>query len=247
LDLLAATSARLRVDVLGRPDPSGACCEVRRYSYQGPPGGAAPMRLGFFAGIHGDEPAPAQSLHRFLERLEADPEIARGYLLDLYPLCNPTGFRDGTRQSESGLDLNREFWRMSNQPEVQSLEHELLSRRFEGIIALHSDDTSDGVYGYVAGATLTELLIRPALQAASEVLPLNERELIDGFAACESIIRSGYAGVLRPHPEQRPFPFEIILETPQHAPEPLQEMALAQALVVVLREYRALQAYAADL
>lgn len=247
LDAWVPGVRRVTQRTLGRCDPSGAGCEIRRYTYEGLPGGDLPIRLGLFAGIHGDEPAPAQALVRFLPRLEEDPELGRGYTLVVYPLCNPTGFRDGTRHSAAGLDLNREFWRLSSQPEVQLLEHELREQRFDGIIALHSDDTSHGVYGYVAGATLTELLIRPALREASQVLPLDPRDLIDGFQAHDAIIRSGYEGVLRAPPEQQPHPFEIILETPQLAPEPLQEEAFLRALAVILREYRALQAFAANL
>jgi len=50
----------------------------------------------------------------------------RGYELHVYPLVNPTGYEDGTRHSRSGKDLNREFWRGSNEPEVALLEKEIL-------------------------------------------------------------------------------------------------------------------------
>ena len=47
---------------------------------------------------------------QFIKLLEAKPELAAGYYLSFYPVCNPTGFEDGTRHSRSGKDLNREFW-----------------------------------------------------------------------------------------------------------------------------------------
>jgi hypothetical protein len=59
--------------------------------------------------------------------------------------------------------LNREFWRNSSEPEVRLLEQELRNGHFHGLIQLHADDTSDGIYGFVRGHTLTENLLRPAL------------------------------------------------------------------------------------
>lgn len=220
---------------------------LRRYVYEGRPGGDVQVRLGIFAGIHGDEPAPSFALRRFILLLEDYPEVARGYRLHFYPVCNPSGFEDGTRHARSGLDLNREFWRESREVEVQQIERELREQSFDGIISLHSDDTSDGLYGFVAGATLTQHLLRPALREAARVLPVNEWPRIDGFHATEGIIWSGYEGVLRAPPEQRPHPFEIIFETPHAAPLLLQEQALLIALDVILREYRNLRAYAPNL
>ena len=116
-----------------------------------------------------------------------------------------------------------------------------------GSSSLHSDDTSDGLYGFVSGATLTELLIEPALKAASQILPRNASALIDGFSASDGIIREGYQGILRAPPQKGPHPFEIILETPSKAPQLLQERAFVAALQTILSEYRKVISYAADL
>ena len=111
------------------------------------------------------------------------------------------------------------------QPEIRLLESELCSHAFNGIISLHTDDTSHGVYGYAHGAVLTRHLLGPALASASEFLPLNQNGVIDGFDAREGIIRDGPEGVLRAPPGMKPRPFEVILETPHHAPQFLQEAA----------------------
>jgi protein MpaA len=69
------------------------------------------------------------------------------------------------------------------------LQAELVSRSFQGIISLHTDDTSDGFYGFAHGATLTKNLIEPALQAAEKfLLARNDRRIIDGFRARNGII-----------------------------------------------------------
>ena len=205
------------------------------------------MRIGIFAGIHGDEPASSFALLRFARLLEDNPQIARGYCLFLYPVCNPTGFLDNTRHNRNGKDLNRAFWRHSRQPEIRLLESELLAHAFNGIISLHTDDTSQGVYGYAHGPVLTRHLLAPALAAAGEFLPLNQDGVIDGFRARDAIIRECPEGVLRAPPGVKPPPIEITLETPQHAPQFLQEAALAVALRTLLDEYRAFIAYAQNL
>lgn len=188
--------------------------------------------------------SPCCALYRSLEE---KPEIARGYCLFLYPVCNPTGFEDDTRHNRGGKDLNREFWRNSRQPEVRLLESELLAHAFNGVISLHTDDTSDGVYGYAHGALHTRYLLGPALAAATEFLPMNQNGTIDGFRARDGIIREGYEGVLHAPPGIKPRPFEVTLETPHRAPQFLQEAALAVALCKILDEYRQFIAYAQNL
>ena len=205
------------------------------------------IRLGLFGGIHGDEPEGIHGLIRFLSLLEQKPALATGYCLFVYPVCNPTGFEDRTRTARSGKDLNREFWKGSAQPEVRLLESELVTHSFQGLISLHTDDSSHGFYGFARGATLTENLIEPALHAAEQFLPRNGDATIDGFRASNGIIRDSYPGVLTAPPKVSPRPFEIILETPQAAPNFLKEAAFVAALRVILTRYRELMAYAANL
>ncbi len=238
LDQLAASSANLIAKPAGRFEHAGESYEIPRYLFIGPKGGSEPIRIGIFAGLHGDEPEGVHALVQFVRLLETEPELATGYCLFLYPVCNPTGFEDGTRHARSGQDLNREFWRNSAEPEVRLLQAELVSHAFDGIIALHSDNTSNGFYGFGRGATLTQQLLRPALAAATELLPLNRGSRIDGFHAVDGLIRDCYAGALSTPPKVRPKPFEIILETPGQAPQYLQECALVVALRAILAEYR---------
>jgi hypothetical protein len=225
----------------------GEYYELPRYLFVGPRGGDTPIRIGIFAGIHGDEPEGVHAIVQFIKLLEAKPELAAGYYLSFYPVCNPTGFEDATRYSRNGKDLNREFWRNTAEPEVRLLQAELISRSFQGIISLHTDDTSDGFYGIVRGATLTKHLIEPALRAAEKLLPRDERSVIDGFAARNGIIRDTFDGILSAPPKVRPRPFEIILETPQSPPEYLKECAFVAALQTILLEYRKFIAYAPNL
>jgi hypothetical protein len=218
-----------------------------RYFYLGERGGGDVFRLGIFAAIHGDEPEGALALNRFVTLLERDPEIARGFALFLYPVCNPTGFEDGTRHARGGKDLNREFWKQSSQPEVRFLESEIYLHAFDGLVMLHSDNTSEGVYGYVNGSVLSESLLEPALRAAEKFLPRDRRPVIDGFPARDGIISRSFEGVLRSLPGLERPPFELTLETPQGAPLHLQVEAAAAALQTILQEYRPLRSFAQNI
>jgi hypothetical protein len=247
LEQIAMHSPNLVANHDARFEIQGEAYELPRYLFVGPKGGDTPLRVGVFAGIHGDEPEGAYAVIQFLKLLEARPELATGYCLSFYPACNPTGLEDGTRHSRRGRDLNREFWKNSAEPEVRLLQAELVSRSFHGIIALHTDDSSDGFYAIVRGATLTKHLIEPALQAAEKFLPRDERPVIDGYPARNGVIRDAYDGVLSAPPKVRPRPFEIILETPQTPPAYLKELSLVAALQSILTEYRKFIAYAPNL
>lgn len=244
---LARGSEELYEKTIAQFSREGMRFEIPRFTLLGPPGGGEPLRIGIFAAIHGDEPEGAIALVEFLRMLAADPEPARGYHIQAYPVCNPSGFVDGTRHSRAGLDLNREFWRGSREPEVNALEGELRSRRFHGIVSLHSDDTADGVYAFARGATITEGLVRPALAAAARHLPLADGPIIDGFEADDGVLRDCYPGILTSPEELRPTPFEVIFETPQKAPRQPQVDATLAALFSILEEYRVLMAMGGDL
>ncbi|WP_160164516.1 M14 family metallopeptidase [Pedosphaera parvula] len=247
LDQIAEGSTNVVKKSFGEFESQGKSYSLPRYVFMGPKGGGDTIRLGIFATIHGDEPEGALAITRFLSVLEKNPELAKGYCLFIYPICNPTGFEDNTRFSRNGKDLNREFWTDSPEPEVRWLETEVWTHAFDGIVTLHSDDTSDGMYGYASGAVLSENLLEPALREAEQFLPRNSQPEIDGFPAQNGIITQCFNGVLKaPHNLQRP-PFEITLETPQKAPLHRQVEALSIALQTILVEYRYLMAIAANI
>ena len=204
-------------------------------------------KFGIFAGLHGDEEAGVLAVQELVRWADTHPQELADFELHLYPVCNPTGCDQKTRHSRAGLDLNREFWNGSTEPEVIYLESELRREQFHGIVQLHSDDTSHGVYGFVRGSLLSEQLLKPALSRAAEFLPFNYNTMIDGFEADHGIIRVCYEGILSAPPEQRPRPLEIVFETPALAPLDQQVTATIEAVKAILAEYRTLQAYAADL
>jgi len=112
---------------------------------------------------------------------------------------------------------------------------------------LHSDDTSDGLYGCVNGAVLSEHLLEPALREAERFLPRNTQPTICGFPATNGIIYHTSNGVLQSVPGLKNPPFELTLESPQEAPLHRQVDALAAALQTILVEYRSLMAVAQNI
>lgn len=247
LESIAGESEGLLSKPVLLSDREGKPFWLPRYVFIGPQGGAEPIRVGLFAGIHGDEPEGVSGLIRFLTLLNAQPRLAKGFILFVYPICNPTGFEDHTRHARGGKDLNREFWKGSTEPEVVALESDIKEYQLQGMISLHADDTSEGFYGYARGPLYTRQLLEPALKAAEELLPRNRGLYIDGFKAREGVITDYFEGVLGAAPNIRRRPFEIILESPQQAPQFLQELAFAASLRAVLEEYRKFIAYAANL
>jgi hypothetical protein len=221
--------------------------EIERIRYMGPRAGHEPVRIAIFAGVHGDEPAGTAALRLFLKSLLEDPVRATGYELFAYPAVNPVGLERGTRENCAGLDLNREFWKGSRQPEVLIIENELSTHRFNGLIALHADDSCEGTYGYSHGNAMEDSLLRPALVAAEAVLPRDKRSSIDGFHAHEGIITDCFQGILAPPPGQHPRPFNLIFETPAGVPLDIQAAAHVAALDAILATYRGYISYAGDL
>ncbi len=221
--------------------------EIPRIRLAGPYAGHDPIRLALFAGLHGDEPAGCLALVWLAAALAEHPERIAGYELSIYPVVNPVGYERDVRFNGAGLDLNREFWSNSPEAEVRALEAELRAQRFDGIVTLHSDDTCEGVYGYTHGRTLNEALLAPALRAASEVLPPDARAKIDGFAAQGGLICDCFRGILSAPPDQKPQPFDVIFETPAHAPLDRQVAATLAAVESILTRYPAFIAYGQDL
>lgn len=205
------------------------------------------LKVGLFAGVHGDEPSGTLAAQELADWAQTNPPGLADYELHVYPMCNPSGCVARTRHSVTGRDLNREFWCESSEPEVQWLEGELRREKFDVIIALHEDDTSDGLYGFVSGALLSAHLLEPALAAAATILPRNEAPVIDGFSARRGIIREGYSGILSAPPDQRPHALEIVFETPGTAALPLQVNAAVIAVKTILTEYRQLLAVGQNL
>lgn len=204
------------------------------------------LRIGIFGLIHGDEEKVVAGVFDILKRAEHCADIFKGFQLFFYPLCNPTGYEDGTRETRRGRDINRHFWRHSVEPEVMLLEREISDRHFHGIVALHSDCDAQGIYGFAKGPTISKELLIPALSKAGEILPVSSDNVIDGFKVENGVIQEGYEGVLSAKGGCG-SPFEIVFETPGWESEAAQGRAAGAALEAILTNYRAMAAFASGI
>jgi len=85
LERIARDSRRLVGTSHAQVQIGGQDYSIPRYLYVGRQGGGDLQRIGIFATLHGDEPEGVLALGKFLQTLEARPEIAEGYALFIYP------------------------------------------------------------------------------------------------------------------------------------------------------------------
>src|SRR5215472_12477750 len=81
LDALAARSTGLIANHDASYELAGKTYQFPRYLLIGPRSGGDSIRVGLFAGIHGDEPEGVHALVRFIRLLEEQPEVTQGYCL----------------------------------------------------------------------------------------------------------------------------------------------------------------------
>ena len=190
----------------------------------------------------------APALLKLLQTLAAQPSLAAGYDLVVYPVCNPTGYEDDTRHNRRGADLNREFWRGSVHPEIGILEEELRTQSFDGIVALHADDTSDGIYGYAHDRLLNKKLLEPALRASERVLPAQPRRGDRRLRRVRGRHRRLFPGrAWRRRPSRNRGLLRSFLRRRPRSPLDKQAEAAHSALLAILATYRGFAAYAQDL
>jgi protein MpaA len=210
---------------------------LARYVFLASGAGDDPIRIGLFAGIHGDEPEGSMAVVEFLRRLQRRPERAEGYAIFAYPLCNPTGFEDDTHGTRMGHDLNHELWQGSRQPEVYFLEREIGVIGFHVLVSLHSGPVN-GVRIWSRSAIVRQHIVEPMTRAAEWYLPRAAGPSAGYCAAAEATGRSCHEGVLVSPFEVPSAPFEVVIETPKAVPEALQIEAAIAAVNALVETYR---------
>jgi hypothetical protein len=237
---LAEISDWLIAGSVGEVDTAQELFHIPRFIFMGPKGGGDTVRLALLAAIRGDDAQGAEAMISFLQQLESRPELAAGYHLYAYPICNPSGFAAGTRRNAAGQDLTAHFWRGSDQPEVYYLERELGVHCFQGVISLGSADIDNPRFFFNGGrnSILRSALASPAMLASRLFLadaPLQNTGSSDLVPAEP---KSDAAGFLTRTDELRPMPFEINFEIPRQAPRRTQVIWTVDALKSILDSYR---------
>ncbi len=214
--------------------------QLPRFIFMGPGGGGDTLRLGIFAGFYGNQSEGAEALIEFLQKLEFSPEIANGYHIYVYPVCNPTGFAAKSRYNFAGEDLTKHFWKGSSQPEVYYLEREIGVLQFHGAISVNIQDNFESFALEInRSAILSRTLAKPAIQATQRFLPGSNTLKADADVTGSS--PAFYAkDFLTAGRELEPVPFELHLGIPGRIPKPSQTHGTVSALTSILDTYRSL-------
>ena len=214
--------------------------QIPRFIFLGPTGGGDTIRLGIFAGLHGDDPEGATALVELLQELEVAPQTARGFHIYAYPICNPIGFAARTQSNAAGQDLAEQFWRGSSKPEVYYLERELGVLRFHGVISLQTQNHSGGFLVDTKSAVLNRALAQPAIQATQRFLPGSILKTESDIGSPRAPSKTSLPDFLTVTDELDPSPFELLVGIPKHAPQPSQIHGTVGALKSILDSYRSL-------
>ncbi len=145
------------------------------------------------AGIHGDEPAGPLAMLDLIER----DELPRDAWFWCCPCLNPTGFPRNTRESEEGIDLNRDYRQLRSaevQRHVAWLEHLPL---FDLTLCLHEDWEASGFYVYEVNPDHHPSLAEAMVEAVRGICPIDLAAEIDGREASGGIIRPNIDPALR--------------------------------------------------
>jgi murein peptide amidase A len=229
---IAENSDWLVAGAVGEFFASGTRFHIPRFIFMGPTGGGDTVRLGIFAGLQGDDRSGPEAVLTLLQQLESRPDLAKGYHIFVYPICNPSGFARGIRCNAAGHDLTSQFWNGSNQSEAYFLERELGVRRFHGIILLEAGDQPKPRFFFTGGKNST---LRNSL--ASTFVPADQI-----FVAEPNSNPATPKGFLTMTNELRPPPFEIDIEIPRTELRERQIMATVNALDSILDSYRSVLA-----
>lgn len=143
------------------------------------------------SGMHGDEPAAVEGLLRGLELIAREGDSLDASFT-IFPCDNPTGYELNTRENWQGLDLNREFQKLGQAPEIAIVEQELGKASYDLTFDLHEDIDTYGIYLYErvrhGGRPIAHEIIGRIRNAG---YPVDEDEWIEGMPASGGVIWPG--------------------------------------------------------
>jgi len=146
------------------------------------------------AGIHGDEPAPPWALLRLVQ--EGFFDACCSWFI--FPLLNPTGFTQRTRENFSMIDLNRDYKALHTTEVCAHVAWLKRQPRFDLVICAHEDWEATGFYLYELNLENRATLAHAILDAARTHSPIDQAAVIDGRESAEpGIIRPTIDPVLR--------------------------------------------------
>ena len=134
------------------------------------------------AGVHGDEPAPVESVIQFIE--ESHPE--NHVRLLVHPIFSPWGYVHNQRKNGSGRDLNRTK-SLILEPEQSLFFMSLINEQIDFFLTCHEDSWSRKIYAYAFGKQYSDLY-KDILKNAEKYMQININDRIDGLPASGGLI-----------------------------------------------------------
>ena len=186
---LASACGSIVADSIGTVPTSAGKLHIPRFVFLGPKGG--------------DEKEGAEIVASLFHDLAENEDLAKGYHIFAYPLCNPWAFATGSRLNKAGEDLTQHFWCGSKQVEAYYLERELGVRQFHGVISLHIHD-GEG-FGYSLNGPPSSVLHEALAQSALAAIA----------AGHDPSVVFTPPSFLSNTDELRPLPFEINWSVPR--------------------------------
>ena len=235
---LAENSDNLVGGTVGDFSVGGENIQIPRFIFLGPTGGGDTFRVAIFAAIDGGEAEGTEGLVAFLQELERFPQIARGFHIYAYPICNPVGFARTTSSKNPGEDLSGYFWKKSTRPEVYYLEREIGVLQFHGVIALSARDDGSKFVASTGSEILNQAVAGPAVRRAHLLLPTPQTREINPPRA---ELPEDHVDFLTATDELKTAPFELHIRIPRQVPHSNQIQGTVGALSSVLDSYRNLQ------
>ncbi len=135
------------------------------------------LRIMVLAGQHGNEPQPVYAVLNIMDKLTCEhPDYLKNIVIVFVPVVNPDGFLSGKRDNANGVDLNRDWIKLS-QPETLAVNRLIKEMRPHVLIDMHQWVNGDDYrpncvetagFGHKAESRLAGTLASHAVQATAE-------------------------------------------------------------------------------
>ncbi|MBE2215146.1 MAG: hypothetical protein IAE82_14825 [Opitutaceae bacterium] len=207
-----------------------------RFAYFGPQFSDASVRLAIYAGIDGSDARSTLALVRFIERLILKPDLGHGLNLTFFPLVNPSGLETSSRFNARGVDLSRQHWNLSSEPEIELLAGDARTRGYHGFVRIEAAPIVQLAAVLRSGSRMAQgtdlVLVPPAVDGE----PFPTRWVVDANEAVTN-------GPLTLADDLIHGPFELALLVPNVWSEEVFTEAVVQVLRRFLVHFRSSYAY----
>lgn len=202
-----------------------ASSQICRYVFEGDQW-RAPIRIGIFAGLRGDDTLGPAAVATFLEDLVALPQLGESLRVYAYPVAHPASFEAATPSYRRSEYIINQIGCKILSSESYQIEREIFAIAFDGIINIRLEDETKNFKVGISDARLHDTLVRPILSSLEPFLPTVEGCVCDSR---RSLIADN--GLKRK-------PFELTLQVPSSGWSGLYAMGLRIALHTVVDCYR---------